>query len=108
MLAGTETLVTLANHWLAKFERALARGDDALLASLFQADSHWRDVLAFTWRIQTLSGRDAIVEALKRHAARAKPKDFRTDPERTAPRYATRAGTKCIEAIFRFETGEGP
>ena len=59
MLAGTETLVTLANHWLAKFERALARSDDALLASLFQAESHWRDVLAFTWRIQTVSGRDA-------------------------------------------------
>ena len=56
MLAGTETLVTLANHWLAKFERALARSDDALLASLFQAESHWRDVLAFTWRIQTVSG----------------------------------------------------
>src|SRR5256885_1921405 len=36
MLAGTETLVALANHWLAKFERALARGGDALLASLLQ------------------------------------------------------------------------
>ena len=33
---------------------------------------------------------------------------FRIDPDRTAPRQVTRAGTKAIEAIFRFENGRGP
>ena len=49
--------------WLAQFERALAAGEG--LADLFHVDSHWRDVLALTWRIQTVSGRDAIAAALK-------------------------------------------
>ena len=94
-------LATGASHWLAKFERAIADGDG--IADLFHADSHWRDVLAFTWQIQTVSGRDAIVTALKGRRAH----DFRIDPGRIAPRHATRAGEKCVEAIYRFETDQG-
>lgn len=40
-----------AESWLAAFETALCARDPARIASLFHADSHWRDVLAFTWRI---------------------------------------------------------
>src|SRR6185436_18953291 len=99
MLAGTETLATIANHWLARFEHALASGDRALLESLFHSESHWRDVLALTWRIGTVSGTRAIAAALTQHAPRARPGGFRTDPERTAPRHVTRAGKRCVEAI---------
>ena len=107
MLPRTETSETIANHWLARFERALAESDDILLETLFHPDSHWRDVLALTWHISTVSGLDAILRALKAHVARANPSDFRTDPHRTAPRHVTRAGTNAVEAIFRFETNEG-
>jgi len=107
MLPRTETSETIANHWLARFERALAESDDILLETLFHPDSHWRDVLALTWHIRTVSGLDAILRALKAHVARANPSDFRTDPHRTAPRHVTRAGTNAFEAIFRFETNEG-
>jgi hypothetical protein len=104
MLATTETIATLTDHWLAQFEKALAEPDDVLVKSLFHPDSHWRDVLALTWRIGTLNGLDAILRELKAHAGRAGPTGFRTDPHRTPPRYVTRAGTQAIEAIFRFET----
>jgi cation diffusion facilitator CzcD-associated flavoprotein CzcO len=107
MLAGAESLATIANHWLARFEHALAEGDRALLEPLFHHDGHWRDVLAFTWRIGTVSGPKAIAAGLREHAGRAKPAGFQTDPDRTPPRHVTRAGTKCIEAIFRFETVDG-
>jgi putative flavoprotein involved in K+ transport len=107
MLAGTETLATIANHWFARFEHALATGDRALLENLFHSDSHWRDVLALTWRIGTVSGARAIAAALTQHAPRARPSGFRTDPERTAPRHVTRAGTKCVEVFYRFETARG-
>jgi hypothetical protein len=107
MLAGTETLATIANHWFARFEHALSREDIASLERLFHRDSHWRDVLALTWRIDTVSGADAIARSLIGCAARAKPAGFRVDPDRTPPRHAARAGRKCIEAIFRFETAEG-
>src|SRR6185503_10084250 len=96
-------LATSVSHWLAKFESALARHEDAALRGLFHADSHWRDVLALTWRIRTTSGREALVAALQGASAHG----FRIDPDRTAPRAVTRAGEECIEAIFRFETAEG-
>ena len=107
MLARTDTLATIADDWLAQFESALAEPDDVLLKTLFHPDSHWRDALALTWHIRTVSGLDAILKELKAHVARANPTGFRTDPHRTAPRRVTRAGTKAIEALFRFETAEG-
>ena len=107
MLAETKTLATIADQWLAKFESALAQPDDVLLETLFHPDSHWRDVIALTWDIRTVSGLDAVLSELKAHAGRAKPTGFSTDPHRTAPRRVTRAGTEAIEAIFRFETAEG-
>ena len=107
MLSKMETIVTAAENWLAQFERALAQPDDVLLETLLCADSHWRDVLALTWNIKTVSGGDAIVRELKAHVGRARPTSFRIDPDRTAPRRVTRAGTNAIEAIFAFETAEG-
>jgi hypothetical protein len=107
MLAGTDTIATIADDWLAQFERALAEPDDVLLKTLFHPDSHWRDALALTWHIRTVNGSDAILKELKAHVGRANPTGFRTDPRRTAPRRVTRAGTNAIEAIFRFETAEG-
>ena len=62
MLARTETIATIADHWLAQFERALAEPDDVLLKTLFHPDSHWRDVLALTWHIRTVNGLDAILQ----------------------------------------------
>ena len=75
--------------------------------TLFHPDSHWRDVLALSWNIQTVSGADAILRELKRHAGRAAPSGLRIDPDRRAPRQVTRAGTSTIEAIFKFETATG-
>ena len=86
--------------WLSRFEKA----DASSLRSLFHADCHWRDVLALTWRIETFSGRDAVVQAL---SAAPRPSHVEIDPDRTPPRPAMRAGQDVIEAIFRFETAEG-
>jgi hypothetical protein len=107
MLARADTVATIAEKWLAQFERALAAPSRGRLETLFHADSHWRDVLALTWRIKTVSGADAILRELVAHAGRARPTGFRLDPHRTAPRNVTRAGTDAIEAIFSFETAQG-
>jgi hypothetical protein len=107
MLARTETDLTITEHWLAQFERALSEGDNAPLKTLFHADSHWRDVLPLTWRIMTVNGRDTILKELRMHSQRAQPHGFKIPPHRTAPRQVTRAGTDAIEAIFSFETAQG-
>ncbi len=106
-LTRPETVATAAHDWLVRFERALAAPDEALLASLFVAKGYWRDLLALTWRIQTVADASAIARALRHAAARARPVGFALDPDRTAPRRVTRAGTEAIEAIFRFETTQG-
>ena len=85
MLAGTETIATIVDRWLAQFESALGEPDDVLLKTLFHSDSHWRDVLALTWQIRTVNGLDSILRELKAHIGRAHPTGFRTDPHRTAP-----------------------
>jgi hypothetical protein len=107
MLAPTEDIAAAADHWLAQFERALTASDDAALRPMFHRDSHWRDVLALTWRIKTVDSLDTILRELKAHAGRARPSGFVIDPDRTAPRPVTRSGTDAIEAIFKFETAEG-
>ena len=107
MPAETATIATIAGRWLAQLERALAESDDRVLKSLFHPDCYWRDVLALTWRIRTVSGLDAVVGELKAHASRVNPAGFRPDNRRTAPRRVTRAGTATIETIFKFETAHG-
>lgn len=91
--------------WLTQFEQAVA--DAHALMSLFQPDSYWRDVLALSWRIKTLNGRDAILKDLPGDAQRAGPGHFVVAPDRAAPRWVMRAGTRSIEAIFNFETHQG-
>lgn len=107
MLDKTDDLSVAVENWLAQFEDALAKPGDGALKTLFHPDSYWRDVLALSWTLQTVNGRDAILETLKTQAAGASPSGFAVDPERAAPRRVTRAGTSCIEAIFRFETAVG-
>jgi cation diffusion facilitator CzcD-associated flavoprotein CzcO len=107
MLDRTENIAVAVENWLAQFESALAKPDDTLPKTLFHPDSYWRDVLALSWNLQTLNGAEAILRELKADAGRAAPSGFRIDPDRTAPRRVTRAGTNAIEAIFKFETAQG-
>jgi putative flavoprotein involved in K+ transport len=107
MLARTDTTATIAESWLAEFEAAVTTQGPARLKRLFHPDSHWRDVLALTWGIRTVSGSDAILRDLATHACRTRPTALKIDQQRTAPRNVTRAGTDAIEAIFGFETTQG-
>ena len=107
MLDKTSDIAIAAQSWLAEFESALATSDDAALKKLFHPDSYWRDMLALSWNIQTITGADAILKALVRYAPAAAPSGFAVDPDRAPPRKVMRAGTHAIEAIFKFETTVG-
>jgi cation diffusion facilitator CzcD-associated flavoprotein CzcO len=107
MLDKTSDIAIAAEGWLAEFEAALAALDDGALEKLFHPDSYWRDALALSWTLQTANGRDDILKTLKAQAPSAAPSGFAVDPNRAAPRKVMRAGTDCIEAIFKFETKLG-
>ncbi len=95
-------------NWLTHFAQALQAQDAQSAAEMFLADGLWRDVLAFTWNIETMSGRAAIEATLLGTLARTEPTKFHIPPKRTPPRWISRAGTESIEAIFEFETVFGP
>ena len=93
--------------WLAAFNTAIAARDEAAIAALFQDDGHWRDVLAFGWQIETLSGSANIAGKLVRTADEIQPTEIRIAEGRTAPRRVTRAGTDAQEIILEFRTAQG-
>lgn len=91
-------------HWLGRLEQGLRKADQAALEALFLEDSHWRDLVGFTWSITPHEGRAAIVERLLSRVESHRPTGFRIAEGRTPPRQVRRLGVDVIEAIFQFET----
>jgi len=96
--------VEQAAAWLGRFEGALRQRDPAAVTALFHPEGHWRDVLALSWQLTTVSGAPAIEALLRETLATARPRAFRLPGGRTPPRRVVRAGTEVIETIFEFET----
>ena len=106
MIGGDAAAESRIAGWLAALDSALSR--PTIIPSLFHPDGHWRDVLAFTWDIETHTGRAAIDAALRRALPTAQPRNFRLAEGRTPPRVVRRAGVDCIEALIAFDTAAGP
>jgi putative flavoprotein involved in K+ transport len=87
----------LASAWFADFESALTRNDIEAAVNLFEADSYWRDLVAFTWNICTQEGPPAIRTMLQARLADVRPSAFVVEGD------ATEAGG-VIDAWFTFET----
>jgi cation diffusion facilitator CzcD-associated flavoprotein CzcO len=105
---SNDTLLGAETRWLAAFEQALGDKDAEALRTLFRADSHWRDLLALTWDVQTLSGAETLIPALIDAAAKSKPENFAIAVGRTPPRRVTRVGKEVSETIFSFHGRSGP
>ena len=96
-----------AENWLHAFEAALVSRDAAQIAALFHEDCHWRDVLAFTWHLTAVEGRDKVAARLAAGQERTGAHGFHLPPGRKPPRKVRRVGIDSIEAIFEFTTAEG-
>ncbi|PPJ31603.1 FAD-dependent oxidoreductase [Nocardia nova] len=95
--AGTQQRV---ETWLRDFESALAARDIAAAAGMFAVDSFWRDLVAFTWNIKTVEGRDGVADMLRARLGDTDPRGFHiTEP-------ATEDGG-VITAWIGFETAVG-
>src|SRR5687767_6714219 len=97
----------LVEQWLARLDAALQSGSRASVASLFAADGHWRDLLAFTWSITPCQGAEKIAALMTAKQPAARTRGFAIAPGRTPPRRVHRAGNDVVEGIFRFETEIG-
>jgi putative flavoprotein involved in K+ transport len=88
-----------AARWLAGFERALTARDLDAAAGLFADECYWRDLVAFTWNIVTVEGRDAVRDLLLHTLDRVRPRGFAIAEEMgdAAP----------SESWIKFETAMG-
>ncbi|RYU11023.1 flavin-containing monooxygenase [Nocardioides iriomotensis] len=86
--------------WFAGFEAALAARDVPAAAAMFATDSYWRDLIAFTWNIRTVEGREGVADLLTETLEGTDPSGFRTtEPPDEADGVTT--------AWFEFETAVG-
>ena len=100
------------DNWLKSFNESILQQKNKdksikILSNLFFEDSHWRDILALTWKIQTVSGKLKIIEDLYNNILDVSAKDFQIDQERTPPREVIRGGKSVIEVILKFNTKFG-
>ena len=86
-----------AARWLADFGAALAAGQAQQAAAMFDADSYWRDLIAFTWNIRTQEGPAAIAEMLSARLPDTAPSNFALEGEATE-------ADGVVDAWFTFET----
>ena len=86
-----------ASAWLADFSSALELQDIGAAVALFDADSYWRDLVAFTWNISTQEGPEAICAMLQARLADTRPSTFAVEGQATE-------ADGVVDAWFTFET----
>ena len=72
---------TRVDSVLAKLGAALEKGDIDAAVNLFQMDCYWRDLVAFTWNIDTAEGHDAIRDMLTAQLPTIQPSGFVQDSD---------------------------
>jgi putative flavoprotein involved in K+ transport len=91
------------SQWLGEFETALEVGDIEKAAQLFGDESYWRDLIAFSWNIVTVEGRDGVRDLLASTLDRVRPHGFEVAEDLGEP--AEAGGV--AESWIRFETAIG-
>lgn len=102
----------VAAEWAASFSAALSSQDYIQLASLFLAESYWRDHLSISWDFHTLKGPEQIVRFLKAAKNGCRLKSLNVDdtsairkPKKTAIDYHGKI--PAIQAFVTTETHVG-
>lgn len=70
-------------NWLAELKSILQSDQPQNAAELFDENGFWRDLVALTWNIKTVEGRQSIRDMLGATAAGAQPHDWKVDGEAT-------------------------
>ena len=93
---------TRAAKFLSKFEDALAAQDVDTVVKMFAPQCYWRDLVAFTWNLKTVEGRDEVADLLHTRLADVKPRNWKL-----ADHESVTEADGVTEAWFTFETELG-
>ncbi|OBX36137.1 hypothetical protein A8U91_00473 [Halomonas elongata] len=89
----TRTLTQNVQQWLEQFESALDRRDIRQVMSMFGEECYWRDLVAFTWNLKTMEGKDEIQSMLDATLARAQPGYWRIEGMPPSPTVSSKPGS---------------
>ena len=87
-------------RFLTRLDAALTHRDTHAAAALFTTDCYWRDLLALTWNIKTIEGRDGIASMLDAVLPATSPTGWRADDQATV-------ADGIVTGWFTFETETG-
>jgi putative flavoprotein involved in K+ transport len=85
--------------FLERFGEALGSGDIEAAVELFATDCYWRDLVAFTWNIKTLEGRDQVRAMLGSQLAATSPSAWAVSTTDDA-----KEADGVLQGWFTFET----
>jgi putative flavoprotein involved in K+ transport len=95
-----DTAVTSRTEtFLASFEAALSGQDVEAVVEHFVEECYWRDLVAFTWNIKTMEGRDQVREMLTSCLGRVAPFNWRVVDDEAPIEHG-----ELTEAWIEFET----
>ena len=101
----------IVENWLIEFNEIIQKTKNKNstkdFSRLFHKDSHWRDLVAFTWQIITFSDIQNIEKEFLKCISNQNISKFSIDLNRTKPRKVKRGGKTTIEAILTFSTKFG-
>ncbi|BBN02574.1 hypothetical protein MPTK1_2g16380 [Marchantia polymorpha subsp. ruderalis] len=85
--------------WLSEFDTVLQDEDvDQILELFDDQECFWRDLLPFTWNIETFESKDEILKMLTENLARVKPRAFVIDGD------VIDRPNGLMGSAFKFET----
>ncbi|MDN5586511.1 MAG: NAD(P)/FAD-dependent oxidoreductase [Brevibacterium sp.] len=90
----------IATEWLGEFESALGARDITAAVGLFATTCYWRDLVAFTWNLNTVENQDGVEDLLTVNLDRVSPSGFEISEPATSADGVT-------EAWFTFSTSVG-
>ena len=104
----------IVENWLIDFNEIIEkskiknnRNSNPDLSKSFHQDSHWRDLISFTWDIITYSQIRNIEKEFLKCILNQNVSKFSIDTNRVRPRKVKRGGKVTIEAILTFSTKVG-
>ena len=94
-----KTPTTKVQALLGKLDRALASANIEAAVALFAEQCYWRDLVAFTWNIKTMEGREQVRDMLNARLADVKPSNWQVAEGEEASE-----ADGVMEAWISFET----
>ena len=87
----------VVSDWLTKFQAAVENRDVDKLKKLFAEECFWRDLVAFTWNLKTLEGKNDIGQMAAEVLPEINAQNFQIDGEASE-------SDGIVDAWFTFET----